>query len=334
MFGIGIIGAGQAATLHAGAIEAMAAVQLVGLAGRTPRSAGAARLAGQFDCAVLEIGELARRCDALIVATPPAMTLPVLSEVSQAGEPGAVLLESPVATTIEQIDQLRATTPAALLTASNLLHSATVRHSIDAIRAMNPHHLELRVEVPTPAWGDHGSIGFGGGVSIDPGAAFWPLLLAAFGTRIATVTTTRHQLVDGLDTRATIVLTGCDGRRARAVLAWGSEPARSSLEAADAAHAARVDIWPTPNAEFDGRSVGSTDPARHPLDALGYIAQIDRLRRVALGQVEAWPDLAAGSSVLAIAVAAANSIIRNGEPIAPAGVARDTTPCEVLTGRA
>ena len=329
---VGIVGAGRAATLHAEAVRAARGVHLAGVAARTPHSPRAAALAGALDCPVLTLRELANSCDVAMIATPPAARGEALAELAPSRRLRAVLVESPAATTLDGIADLRtAFGDRPVMAAVNLLHAPAMRHMLDAVAAMDPHHLELRLAVPDPARGpDSGAI-FGSGVTVDPAAGFWPVLVAAMGAVVRTVAAPRAEVVDGLDRAAEVVLQGANGRTARAVLRWGARVAEAAVEAADRAHVARIDVWPVPVTELDGASTGPPADPAHPLAALGFTAQVERLARVANGDAQPWPDLAVASSALTIAAATALSIRHGGVPINASGVPRDLSPFEILS---
>ena len=148
------MGAGRAATLHAEAVRATRGVRLAGVASRSTDSPRAAALAGALDCSVLTIRELARACDVAVVATPPAARVEALAELASSRRLRAVLLESPAATTLDQVSALRsAFDDRPIITGANLLHAPAMRRALDAIASMDPHHLELRLAVPTPTRG-------------------------------------------------------------------------------------------------------------------------------------------------------------------------------------
>lgn len=330
---VGIVGAGRAATLHAEAVRAASGVRLAGVAARSTSSRGAAALAGALECPVLTAQELAKACDAAVIATPPAARAEALAGLASSRRLRAVLVESPAATSIDGIAELGAAfegRPA--MAAVNLLHAPAVRRMLDAVAAMDPHHLELRLAVPDPARGPDAGRAFGGGVTVDPAAGFWPVLIAAMGAAVESVAAPRYEVVDGLDRAASVLLEAANGRRARAELSWGAPVAAASLEAADSAHVARVDIWPVPAAEIDGSPAGPTPDSGHPLAALGYVAQIERLVRAANGEAQPWPDLAVASSALTIPAAAALSAQRDGVGVGVdvSAVPRDLSPFEIL----
>lgn len=332
MTSVGIIGAGRAATLHAEAVRAARGVTLAGVSASSPSSPRAAALAGALDCPVLTLAELSRICDVAVIATPPAACAEALAGLAPSRRLRAALVESPAATTVQGAAELGAMAGGLpIMTSVNLLHAPAVRQMLEAVATMDPHHLELRLAVPHPDRGPDATRAFGGGVTVDPGAGFWPIVLAAMGAAVESVSTPRAGVADGLDHAAEVVLHGAGGRSARAELSWGARVAEASLEAADAARVARVDIWPVPVAEMDGAAVGPPTGSAHPLAALGFVAQIERLARVGEGETRPRPDLAVASSALTVAAAASLSIRRGGVPVKVADVPRDTSPSEILS---
>ena len=333
MTSVGIVGAGRAATLHAEAVRATRGVRLAGVAALSTTSPRAAALAGALDCPVLTVPELARTCDMAVVATPPAARAGALVELAPSRRLRAVLIESPAATTLNGIEELsHAFADRPVMAAVNLLHAPAVRAMLDAVTAMDPHHLELRLAVPVPAWGADGGRAFGGGVTMDPATGFWPVVMAAMGASVQSVAAPRLEVVDGLDHAAEVVLRAANGRTARAELRWGAQVAEAAVEAADSAHVARVDVWPVPIAEIDGAQAGPPAGSTNPLAALGFVAQIERLVRVGNGEAQPWSDLTVASSALTIASAAALSAQRNGIPVSVSEVPGDLSPFEILRG--
>ena len=331
MISVGIIGAGRAATLHAEAARAARGVELAGVSALSPASPRAAALAGALDCAVLAPAELSRRCDAVVIATPPASRAGAAAALGSSRRLRAVLVESPAATTLDGVAELAAALPGRrVVAAANLLHAPAVRTMLGAVAGMDPHHLELRLAVPDPARGPGAGGSFGGGVTVDPAAGFWPVVMAAMGSGVDSVAVPRADIVDGLERAAEVVLRSPDGRRARADLRWDAPVAEASVEAADAARVARVDVWPVPALEIDGAPAGSPAGSSHPLAALGFVAQIERLCRVAAGEAGPWPDLDAASAALTIAAAAAMSVRRGGVAVNVREVPRDVSPFEIL----
>ena len=328
---MGIVGAGRAATLHAEAVRAARGVALAGVSALSPVSPRAAALAGALECPVLTLAELARASDVAVIATPPASRAEALVELASSRRLRAVLVESPAATTVDAIATLGSAVAGRPVMASvNLLHAPAVRRMLEAVAAMDPHHLELRLAVPDPARGPGAGGAFGGGVTVDPAAGFWPVVLAALGAAVESVAAPRFEVVDGLDRAAEVVIHAAGGRRARAELRWGAPVAEAAVEAADSAHVARVDVWPVPVAEVDGAPVGPPAGSTHPLAALGFVAQIEWLARVCDGEAKPWPDLAVASSALTIAAAASLSARHGGMPVNVADVPRGASPFEIL----
>ncbi len=331
MTSVGIVGAGRAATLHAEAVRAASGVTLAGVSTRSPVSPRAAALAGAMDCRVLSLTELAGACDVAVIATPPAACAEALTGLAPSGRLRAVLVESPPATTVAGIAGLgRTLAGRPVMAAVNLLHAPTVRRVLETVATMDPHHLELRLAVPHPARGRGAGRAFGGGVTVDPGAGFWPVVLAALGDAVESVATLSHGTADGLDCAAEVLLQAVGGRRARVDLRWGAPVAEAALEAADSAHVARVDMWPAPAAEIDGIAAGPASGSGHLLAALGFVAQIERLARVGEGEARPWPDLAVASSALIVAAAASLSMRRGGDPVRVADAPRGASPFEIL----
>ena len=331
MTSVGIVGAGRAATLHAEAVRATRGVRLAGVTASSTGSTRAVALAGALDCPVLTMRELVRACDVAVIATPPAARAEALAELASSRRLRAVLVESPASTTLDGIAALdSAFADRPIMAGANLLHAPAVGRVLDAVAAMDPHHLELRLAVPDPARGPHSGVAFGGGVTMDPAAGFWPVLIAAMGAAVRSVAAPRFKVSEGLDHAAEVVLTAVNGRTARAALRWGASVAEASVEAADPARVARVDVWPVPVAEIDGAPAGPPADAGHPLAALGFVAQVERLARVAGGEASPWPDLGAAASALAVATAVAMSVRRNGIGVSVSDVPRDLSPFEIL----
>ncbi len=322
MTAVGIVGAGPGAVLHAEAVRATSGMRLAGVAASSATSERAATLAGGLDCAVLELADLARACDIAVIATPPAAYCQVVTQLAAAGRVRAVLVESPAATTLNNIERLsEALGPLPTMVGVNLLHAPAVRQFLATLASMDPHHLELRLAVPTPARALEAPAAYGGGVLMNPAAGFWPLLLAALGAPVQYVVTPQLSLQDGLDHVACVVLHATNGRSARADLRWGATIAEASLEAADTARVARVEIWPEPVLEIDGvvaQPPAREAPAGNPLAALGFTEQLRRLDRASRGEAASLPDLTAGAAAVKVAAAAAVSARRGGSQVTTA----------------
>ncbi len=343
---IGIIGAGRAATLHAEAIRATPNTRLAGVAARSPDSPRAAALAEALRCRVLTVPQLLQVCDAAVVAAPPLTRVEILRELSASTKLKAVLIESPAATTLDAITELPAVfdehqiaehQTRQIMSATHLLHAAAVKRMLEVTATMNPHHLQMRLSLPTPARGASDQLAFGGGVLMDQTPGFWPVLLTALGSDAVSVSVPRFELNNAIDCAADVTIQGANGRQASAVLRWGASVAEASFEAADIQQVARVDIWPTPVVEINGipdplpdNQFCRASPAANPLAALGYVNQIMHLVEICSGRAQAQPDLSMASSALAISAAAALSIQRNGTEISISEIPANLSPSQIL----
>ena len=281
---IGIVGGGKGATLHADAVIHTRGVELTGVGGR-PGSAE--ELAAVADAPDLSVSELCERSDALVVAVPPPEVARVVeaisTEIGRGASVRAVLVEPP----LRRLPDV--TVP--LVLAANLLHAPVVRQALREIAAMHePHHLQLRVRQPRPDWGVHGTPAFGGPLH-DPGMRLAPVLLSAAAEPAVHVETT--DVVDGA--HAAIELSS--GRRAGLEVTWAEGSSRIELEAADAGGVILLRLDPLPHLEIDGRAVETPD--LHPLEALGFVQQIDRLARTAAG-ADAWPAASVAEAIEAL----------------------------------
>lgn len=287
---IGILGGGRGATLHADAAIHTRGVELIGVGGR-PGSAG--ELAEQAGVPDLGLPALCG-ADALIVAVPPADVARALSLVQNevtGGAPLAALMVEP------PLRALPSTTIPTVLGA-NLLHAPVVKQALREIAAMSaPHHLQLRVRQPAPTWGAHGSPAFGGPLH-DPGIRMASLLLAAAAEPAVHV---EHAEIDG-GIHAAIELES--GRRAGLDVAWVEGSSRIELEAADDGGVILLTLDPLPRLEVDGRTI--EPPDLHPLEALGFVPQIDRLAATVTGAA-AWPTAEAGLAIENLLVSSADN---------------------------
>ena len=86
------------------------------------------------------------------------------------------------------------------MAAANLLHAPSIRRLLEVVAAMHPHHLELRASVPEPERRPESGGAFGGGVTIDPGAGFLPVLMSALGSAVESVSVPEMLLAGGWTT--------------------------------------------------------------------------------------------------------------------------------------
>ena len=170
---------------------------------------------------------------------------------------------------------------------ANLLHAPVVRQGLREIAKMRePHHLRC-VRQPKPDWGLTDSA-FGGPLH-DPGLRLAPVLLSA-----AAETAVHVEVVDTEHgVHAAIELES--GRRCGLDVAW-VEPVRPRSRSRRPMTAViLMTLDPLPRLEIDGRSIPVNE--LHPLEALGFVPQIDRLAKTVAGAA-VWPDAAIGSSIV------------------------------------
>lgn len=331
---VGVVGTGRAAILHAEAARAAPGVELTGLASRDPASSAAVALAAGLGSASMGLRELARRCDAVVLATPPAVHAEAAVEVAASPRVRAVLVESPGGTTLDGVDALGAALAGRhVMAAVNLLHAPAVTRLLEIVAGMQPHHLELRASLPEPGRGPGAGSAFGGGVTVDPGAGLLPVLMAASGAAVQSVSVPEMLLVGGLDRAVEAVLRDSGGGSARISMRWDAGAAECAIEAADPDRVCRVEMRPAPSLEVDGASEALPLSSKaSPLAALGFVAQMQRLCSVAGDRSTAWPGLDVSRSVVAVAVAAALSARRRGEPVEVASIPADESPHDILSG--
>ena len=331
---LGIVGTGRAAVLHAEAARLARDVQLVGFATRNPSGVQATRMARNFRCKAMTLAEISQTCDAVIVATPPETQLKIAEQLSSSklessNRVRAVLMEPPCATTPENAKLVRKTfqntSSISALTAVNLLHAPQIQRMLSETEKMNPHHIEFRLTAPYTNREYDVKRFFGGGVTIYPGASFWPVLFRLLGSKPQFVLTEQIKYKAGLDCVVQAVIYGMSGRHIKVSMAWAAGIAQSSIEVADKAHVVRAEIWPSLTLEFDGvpvpsnlrqgsaRSSFAYSSARistqsniaqaNVLVSLGFVSQIEHLAQVSLGKLEPYSSLQTAHLCLATALA-------------------------------
>jgi predicted dehydrogenase len=307
---IAIVGSGRAATLHAEAVRAVPGLELVGIGGRsidTATSDATATLATALETSVVPLEQMIKTgaMDGIVVAVPAATTAAVLDQIP-AELP--VLVESPGPLHLDQVG----------MTAANLLHASTVERALIAIQELGgAHHLELRSRSIRPRWGHFETAPPTVGVLSAPGAGLVPVLLAAAGTAVETVSATLHRDGRGTVVDATLRLGLTDGRTVLARLSWTDteSEAEAELEAASATGVAHLRLWPSVSLELDGRAVKGRDES--PLVALGFVPQMQRFGDACKGERTAWPPISVGLGVDAISRAAIASAAADGAPVSP-----------------
>jgi predicted dehydrogenase len=288
MVRIGIIGAGNGATLHADAVLRLREVTLSGLG---VRPGGRHELATHAGVATTTVPDLCHISDALIVAVPPPEVAGVLEQVRSAVADGAPLRALLIEPPFGSIPNLKIP----VMAGANLLHAPVVRTGLADIAAMgSPHHLQLIARGPRPAWlasfpSDNRS------PLSDPGVRLASVLLAAAAEPALDATIN----VDGNGLRCTFTLTS--GRQADLVVGWSDGSAIITLEAASPSRVVRLTLDPLPSLERDG--IAASPPEIHPLEALGFVDQTRRLVRVCQGG-EPWPEATSAQAIEALMMAA------------------------------
>jgi len=294
MVSVGIIGGGKAAALHAQTVVAHRGCDLVGIHSGPGASTDLAR---EADVEHLSLDEICQRSDGLIVAVPPSAVSDTVEHVESAsGRVRALLIEAPLS--------LRRQPEISSMVACNLLHAPATREALREVSTMTPHHLQLRVQQPTPRWGWHQNL-TQGGPARDPGLRLAPVLLAAAGEPVIDVAV--HQTTDAA--RIDFVLQS--ERQADLIVNWSAESARIDLEIADEHRVVNVRCEPLPTFEYNGSVVYS--PSENPFDALGFFAQLDRFVRCVNGGA-AWPAASTSSAIESLLTEAIDRSVGNASP--------------------
>jgi predicted dehydrogenase len=330
-------GAGWVTAVHGMAAAALDDVRVVHVASRRGVSAG--RRAEQTGAAACRYEDLPGDADAVVVATPPVVHR---REAERAADGGAaVLVETPLAATLDDADRIVALSARAQVTyGENLLHSPVVAEAVSACRRIGPlTHLEVRLAQGRPDGGEQRlDASWGGGALFDLGVhALAVALLAAAPARVVAV---RADLSVGegleVDDDATVWLTFETGLSAQVRASWRAAAPTWDAQAASPTAAVRLELVPGPSVELNGVALRLPPPpgdvASPQLHHLGYIDQLATLAAdVACGRL---PRASAqfGRLVLDL-VCAAYASARSGEPEAvPFGGRRDRTPHELWRG--
>ncbi len=313
MTSISIIGAGAAASIHASAAEFATGVELVGVVGG--RGSAAIGFAEQFGIESITFTEAMSRSDALIVAVPPADMPAVLATID--GRIAAVLAETPQALSTPEL-VYRADRPPTML-GCNLLHAPATRRALALVAEMStPHRFALHHRGARPDWGCHGTSSFGGGAIIDPGSRLLPVLLAAVGSSVRSVSASLAAGPDRIDTAASLQFTTEQEHQTDVTMeiVWDEQAPSTSLEVAGAEEVVRLELMPPVTLESNGLEIAVAEES-NPLMDLGYVAQFTRLGAVARGEAVPWPDYELASGIIDVATAAAFSSTHQEVEVSP-----------------
>ena len=135
-FGVGIIGGGVIAAVHAKAIDALPATKLVAIA--EPRETAGQELAAKYNAIWLpDLTDLLKRpdIDVVIVATPSGMHADHVVAAAQAGK--HVITEKPMATTVADADRMAAACQAAGVQLAVIFQTRFSRDTIRLKRAID-----------------------------------------------------------------------------------------------------------------------------------------------------------------------------------------------------
>jgi predicted dehydrogenase len=136
---IGVIGAGHFGRFHALKTAAAERAVLVGL--HDPDAARAALIAAEANCPALPLDALITAADALIIAAPADAHFPLAMQALAAGR--HVLIEKPIAATLDEADQLAAAATArGLVLQVGHLERFSAAHGAVAARMGRPLYIE------------------------------------------------------------------------------------------------------------------------------------------------------------------------------------------------
>jgi len=298
---VALAGAGHIAAVHAlAAAEVGLPVRWV--ASRTHERA--VSLALQTEAKACTYNDLPAGVRLVIVATPPPWHVgPALTAIRGGA---TALVEKPLAATLADADRLVEAEQVGgrVHYGENLVVAPVFAAALDQIRnAGRLRHVEARLLMPRPDWGDHFDGAWGGGAMFDLGAHPVALALAAAGDDPALSVSARLERppADAVDDQGELELTFASGLRAVVAASWRHHERVRDLHAVGDRAVVRAELLPRRSLEVDGvRKVlpdASTDPMAFRLQEFGFVAQ---LRMAGTG-----PANRAGSPVSAVRLDAA-----------------------------
>lgn len=332
-------GAGRITVVHGLAARSVDGLQVTHVASRT--MATAQERAGQIGATACRYEDLPAGADVVLVATPPGRHA---ADALQAIDAGAhVILEKPLATTLDQADALVTASAAAghaLGYAENLAFAPVIVAAIGQTGELGPlRHVEVRALQGRPDWGGFLQADWGGGTLFDLGVH--PLavaLLLAQAAASGPAVSVRAELAGAddieVDEHARMWVTFASGLVATVEASWAGDQAVWDLQAAGDTGVVRAELTPNLSLERDGEPLalpplpdGADIPQIHQF---GYVAQLeDLLADFAAGRE---PVMSAefGREVLELVCAAYASAGHAGEPVPmPFAGPRDRTPLQL-----
>jgi predicted dehydrogenase len=350
---LALAGAGRITIIHGLAARDLPGLTITRVASRTPSNAR--ERAEQLGAQPCTYDELPGGADAVLVATPPGRHA---ADALRAMAGGAhVLVEKPLATTLEDADELVEASRAAghaLSYGENLAFAPVVLAAEAAARELGPlRNLEVRALQARPDWGGFLQAEWGGGVLFDLGVhpIAVALLLAGVdptngdsdgGPRVVAVRARLEGAPDiDVDEYAEVELVFDSGLVGRIVASWRATEPQWDLQAASDTRVVRADLIPHLTLELDGEPV-ELPPVAAGVDLpqihqFGYVGQLQALRDDAAagpaGHAEPVIGAEFGRFVLDVVCAAYASAGRDGAEVAlPFAGPRDLTPLQLWRG--
>lgn len=282
------------------ATHAMAAAELgmpVGwVASRSDRRARS--LAGRLGATPCSFDQLPAGAGLVIVTTPPAFhAVPALSALAGGA---SALVEKPLATTLADADRLVDAEQGGgrVHYGENFVTAPVFAAALDRIRgAGRMRHIEARLLMPRPDWGDYLGGQWGGGALFDIGAHPLGLVLVAAADDQPVSVMARLQRPGGerFDDHGELELTFASGLRAVVVASWRHPSRVRDLHATGDSAVIRAELAPARSLEVNGSRVplpvAPADPAAFRLHENGFVAQLAAVRspsgRVAAPRLDA-----------------------------------------------
>lgn len=322
---LALAGAGAASVVHALAASSVGA-PIVAVASRSGVSAR--ERADQVGGRAVAPEALPAGADAMIVCTPPERHVSDALAALEAG--AAVLMETPLATTLAEADALVARN-GRVLYGEHLAHSPVV----DALRTMAARigaigYAEIRMLSPRPDWGTYLDPAGGGGALFHLGAHGIALALLVLGDDRPVGVRATVQASSGLpvDDHAEVLMRLASGASARVEVDWRSPSSIWDVQVSSDTDVVRADLLPVAGLEHNGDPV-ALPPRRHDVDAhieqLGHVAQLQDLARVVDGDAPS-VDVRFGRQVLELVCAAYRAAATGNEEQLPYTGPRDVTP--------
>ena len=330
---IALAGAGMIASVHSLAAHLSPDLDVIAVASRTEASAEA--LASQANAAAVRPADLPAGADVVVVCTPPADHVTTAIAALQAG--AAVIVEKPLATTLDDADRLVDAAAAAggrVGYAENLAFAPVFTAARQAADDQSPiHHLDTHVLQERPTWGGFLHADWGGGVLFDLGAhPIGLVLLLVAPARPVSVSCRLHGADDiEVDDLAELTLSFDSGLHASITTSWRNPAAVWDLQTASADGTLRIELLPELQLEVSGEPVEL--PALDPnlpapqIAQFGYLEQLESFAADFAAGREPEMSAAFGRDVLEIVCAASVSARHHGKvEHLPFTGPRDRTP--------